>query len=80
MEDKPEESKQSMSEIMAAQIHEIDVHKWIESEKAGHDLGDEAVKDWIEKHAAEFREKWNLEHGIEETTKNPNQPGISSEP
>lgn len=46
-------------EYMAAQIHEIEVHKWIESEKAGYDLGEEAVKNWIKEHAKEFREKWN---------------------
>jgi hypothetical protein len=29
-------------------------HKWIESEKAGRDLGQDALFDWIEKHAAAF--------------------------
>lgn len=47
-------------DYMKAQIHEIEVYKWIESEKANRDLGDEAVKDWIKKYAADFREQWNI--------------------
>lgn len=38
------------------QIEEIQRHKWIESEKAGRDLGQEAVLDWIHRYAASFRE------------------------
>ncbi len=29
---------------------EVERHKWIESEKAGRDLGEEAVRDWSERH------------------------------
>lgn len=42
------------------QIEEIEKHKWIESEKAGHDLGEAARIDWIVKYAA----KWSEEHPI----------------
>lgn len=42
------------------QIEEIEKHKWIESEKAGHDLGEVARIDWIVKYAA----KWSEEHPI----------------
>jgi len=38
------------------QVREIQRHKWIESEKAGRDLGQDAVSDWIHRHAASFRE------------------------
>jgi hypothetical protein len=38
------------------QAKEILRHKWIESEKAGRDLGEEAVYDWIQRYAADFRE------------------------
>jgi len=41
-----------------AQIEEIMKHKWIESEKAGRDIGKKAVGDWIEKHAAAWRREW----------------------
>lgn len=52
---------------MSAQVHEIEKHKWIESEKAGCDLGDNACMDWIKKHAKDFREYYGTQeesHGI----------------
>jgi hypothetical protein len=37
-------------------------HKWIESEKAGRDLGDAAIRHWIKRHWNAFlRERW-IEH------------------
>src|ERR1700756_2570567 len=37
-------------------------HKWIESEKAGRDLGEWAIRCWVRKHWNGFlRERW-LEH------------------
>jgi hypothetical protein len=39
-----------------AEREEINRHKWIESEKAGHDIGFEhALTDWIVKHRAKWR-------------------------
>ncbi|HUA67090.1 MAG TPA: DUF4032 domain-containing protein [Candidatus Saccharimonadales bacterium] len=39
-----------------AEREEILRHKWIESEKAGHDIGFErALTDWIIKHRANWR-------------------------
>jgi hypothetical protein len=41
---------------------EIDCHKWIQSQRAGYDLGDHAVYDWIGVHWTGYlRAKW-LEH------------------
>lgn len=41
-----------------AEREEILVHKWLESEKAGHDIGFErALLDWIVKHRSAWREK-----------------------
>lgn len=41
-----------------AEREEILKHKWIESEKAGHDIGfEKALLDWIVKHRAEWRLK-----------------------
>ncbi len=37
------------------QLQEIQKHKWIESEKAGRDLGQDAVFDWIDRYAEDFR-------------------------
>jgi hypothetical protein len=37
-------------------------HKWIESEKAGHDLGDAAIRSWVKKHWWGYlRARW-IEH------------------
>jgi hypothetical protein len=39
-----------------AEREEILKHKWIESEKAGHDIGfDRALTDWIVKHRSKWR-------------------------
>lgn len=43
-----------LKEYLDCQTREIERHKWIESEKAGRDLGLEAVIDWIVKYAADF--------------------------
>ena len=43
-------------------IHEAERFKWIESEKAGRDLGEWAIKDWVRHHWWGYlRAKW-LEH------------------
>lgn len=57
-----EEEHEKMKQFMDAQVKEMEIHKWIESEKANHDLGEEALKDWIKKHAEEFRNKWEKEN------------------
>ncbi len=42
--------------------HEIERYKWIESEKAGHDLGEAAVRKWLKEHWWGYlRSRW-LEH------------------
>ena len=41
-----------------AEREQILVHKWLESEKAGHDIGFErALLDWIVKHRSAWREQ-----------------------
>ncbi len=45
-------------EFMAAQKEEIEKHKWIESEKAGYDIGIRACFEWVEKHAENFYKWW----------------------
>lgn len=37
------------------QLREMERHKWIESEKAGRDLGEDAVFDWVRRYAVSFR-------------------------
>jgi hypothetical protein len=45
-------------EYMKEQVSEIKRSKWIESEKAGHDLGNEFAIEWIKEHHSEFRESY----------------------
>lgn len=62
MESMSEDCKVAFVEFLKAQAHEMEVHKWLESEKAGHDLGNAAIQDWIDKHAKAFREEWERNH------------------
>ena len=44
-----------------AEREEILKHKWIESEKAGHDIGfEQALTDWIVKHRSKWRKSRQL--------------------
>ena len=45
----------TFSQYIALEIAEIRRHKWIESERAGRDLGNAAVLDWIQKYSPAFR-------------------------
>jgi hypothetical protein len=45
-----------LKEYLEMQTREIERHKWIESEKAGRDLGVDAMIDWIVKYADAFSE------------------------
>lgn len=48
--------RSSLYQEFQAEREEILKHKWIESEKAGHDIGFErALTDWIVKHRAAWR-------------------------
>ena len=49
--------EERQAEMLAKQREEILRHKWIESEKAQHDLGSEAALDWIRRYAAQWR-RW----------------------
>ena len=49
-------SKWDQVQYLQDQCDEIQKHKWIESEKAGQDLGPQAARDWVAKHAADFRD------------------------
>ena len=50
--------KLTREKINSMQIEEILRHKYIMSEKAGRDMGDSAVLDWIENYAESFRNYW----------------------
>jgi hypothetical protein len=60
---KEKDMPMTQTEILRKELEEILKHKWIESEKAGYDLGDKAVWDWVQKYAHEFREYWQKKNG-----------------
>jgi hypothetical protein len=52
--------KELFIDYIYAQINEIEKYKWIESERAGFDIGrNRAAKEWIDKFSKDFRESWN---------------------
>lgn len=54
--------RSSLYKEFLAEREEILKHKWIESEKAGEDIGFErALLDWIRKHRETWRKDRNLE-------------------
>ncbi|MDR3603280.1 MAG: hypothetical protein ACLPVO_04625 [Desulfomonilaceae bacterium] len=48
-----------LNEYLKIQAQEIERHKWIESEKAGRDLGMDAAIDWIMRYADRFSDQYN---------------------
>lgn len=54
----PSLSRSDIYKEFLAEREEILKHKWLESEKAGYDIGyDRALVDWIMNH----REKWRMQ-------------------
>lgn len=49
---------QNFKKYLDAQISEIRKHRWIESEKAGFDVGQDCCVDWISKFGKKFRYEW----------------------
>ncbi len=59
-------SGKEMEETIKAEIDEIEKYKWYLGERIGHDpLNDrsmnEICKEWIERHALQFRQHWERE-------------------
>ena len=52
----------NLDDANKAQSEEMEKHRWVESKKAGHDVGKPAYMDWILKYAKAWRENWNLDH------------------
>jgi hypothetical protein len=47
--------KYKHEKIVLEQVRQMDIHKWISSEKCGYDRKDEALFEWINKYAKDFR-------------------------
>lgn len=55
--------KDRTNEFLHDEIAEIEKHKWIESEKAKHDLGNQCCLEWIKEYAAMYRILWEQRNG-----------------
>jgi len=52
----------ALEAYMFMQMHEMEIHKWIESEKAHHDLGELSLYDWVSNYSSNFRKYWKSTH------------------
>ncbi|MCM8525276.1 MAG: hypothetical protein NE327_02090 [Lentisphaeraceae bacterium] len=48
-------------ELITRQLDEMAKHRWIESEKAGYDLGEKAMLDWVDKYSDQLKRNLNIE-------------------
>lgn len=63
--------RSSLYQEFLAEREEILRHKWIESEKAGEDIGfEKALLDWIRKHRESWRKQRNTDLGTSPSAKN----------
>jgi hypothetical protein len=56
------QSHEAMQAYLRIQQDEMERHKWIESEKAQCDLGQQALSDWIRHHSKAFARYWRHTH------------------
>lgn len=72
----PEHQKKYIDEAKSKILE----HKWLESEKAGRDLGQDAIIDWVKKYAKVHRKEFidkhlgKAEEALEKLKQNPNIP------
>jgi hypothetical protein len=55
-------SNSQTASIYDEALREAQRHKWIESQKQGRDLGDQAIRDWFRKHWRSYCRHRRLEH------------------
>lgn len=51
-----------MKSFCLYQVEEAKKYKWIQSQRAGRDLGEAAIREWVSKYAAQFRNDYNKEY------------------
>lgn len=55
--------KNRTKDFLKDECAEIERYKWIKSQKAKKDLGNNCCLEWIEKYAKEYREQWEEKNG-----------------
>lgn len=73
-------SPNKMKKFLDDEIQEILKYKWIRSEEACYDMGEQAIIEWIQLYAAEFRKEWEDKYGsiIDERECSPSSSGSYS--
>jgi hypothetical protein len=51
-----------MKSFCMYQVEEAKKYKWIQSQRAGRDLGEDAIREWVNKFAAQFRKDYNHQY------------------
>jgi len=57
-------NRETFLKFLQDEKDEMERHKWIKSEKIGYDVGQDAIIEWINKHAASYRTWWIENHKI----------------
>jgi hypothetical protein len=58
-------ARSSVYQEFMAEREEILRHKWLESERAGHDIGFEfALLDWLRHHRTQWKEQYRQQHEV----------------
>lgn len=60
-------NQNEFKDFLNEQRKEMLCHKWIESEKAHHDLGQEAIIHWIKLYAKQFRQQYESNNHLDVT-------------
>jgi hypothetical protein len=55
-------ARDALAAYLAIQKEEIDLHKWLESEKCKRDLGQQALNDWVARYSNQFAHYWRRTH------------------
>jgi hypothetical protein len=77
----------NLKTFLLHQKEEIEKYKWIESQKAGKDLGEQAIMEWVAKFAEKYRKEYEFIFNqlVEETAHRCKEdlkkklPGVSDE-
>ncbi len=69
--------KNPLAEIVRSQAEEIKKYKWIESEKAGRDIGwERATREWMQKYFPDWK-RYRWDRAVQEALRDQRQNGLN---
>jgi hypothetical protein len=54
----------ALETYLSLQREQMELHKWLESEKSHHDLGQKAMLEWVCKYSDKFARYWRRTHAF----------------